>query len=169
MLYRVVRDHLETFCVQSAALRGGEGLPRFVEEEFRAYLRCGWLAAGFARFRCSACGADRLVAFSCKGRGFCPSCGARRMTALTAQLVDHVFPPVPVRQWVLSLPHRWSDGTTHVLFEPTEFLERLAVITPRPRVNLVLYYGVLAPRADWRAEVVGEGLADRAKPRRWFA
>ena len=106
VLYRVVRDHLETFCVQSAALRGGEGLPRFVEEEFRAYLRCGWLAGGLARFRCSACGADRLVAFSCKGRGFCPSCGARRMTALTAHLVDHVFPPVPVRQWVLSLPHR---------------------------------------------------------------
>ncbi len=46
------------------------------------------------------------MAFSCNGRGFCPSCGARRTTALTAHLVDHVFPPVPVRQWVLSLPHR---------------------------------------------------------------
>ena len=102
----MVRDHLETFWAQSAGLRGGQGLPRFVEEEFRAYLRCGWLAAGFARFRCPACGTDRLVAFSCKGRGFCPSCGARRMTEITAHLVDHVFPPVPVRQWVLSLPHR---------------------------------------------------------------
>ncbi|MDD1721797.1 MAG: transposase [Euryarchaeota archaeon] len=105
-LYRVVREHLETFCAQAASLRGGEGLPRFVEEEFRAYLRCGWLAAGFARFRCAACGTDRLVAFSCKGRGFCPSCGARRMTALTVHLTDDVFPAVPVRQWVLSLPHR---------------------------------------------------------------
>ncbi len=385
VLYRVVRDHLETFCVQSAGLRGGQGLPRFVEEEFRAYLRCGWLAAGFARFRCPACGTDRLVAFSCKGRGFCPSCGARRMTALTAHMVDQVFPPVPVRQWVLSLPHRvryllawdhdlcravtgvfvravmgclrdraarcgvaegrsgavaivqrfgaalnlnvhihalvldgvfvatangppafrggpppsdqdvaevlevvrrrlerlldrrgygidddgfapdqwaeeapvlaalgaaavlgraatgpragaplrrvgderpngdrleapntpcharqcgfdlhagvvapaahrhrlerlcryglrppvaeerlqatpdgqvlvrlrhrWSDGTTHILFEPMELLERLAVITPRPRVNLVLYYGVLAPRAAWRAAIVGDRAA----------
>lgn len=106
VLYRIVREHLETFRAQSASLRGGEGLPRFVEEEFRAYLRCGWLAAGFARFRCAACGTDRLVAFSCKGRGFCPSCGARRMTALTAHLTDQVFPAVPVRQWVLSLPHR---------------------------------------------------------------
>lgn len=381
VLYQVVRDHLETFCLQSATLRGGEGLPRFVEEEFRAYLRCGWLAGGFARFRCAACGADRLVAFSCKGRGFCPSCGARRMAWHTVHLVDHVFPPVAVRQWVLSLPHHvryqlawdhalckavvgvflravlgflrtravrdgiadgrgggvamvqrfgaalnlnvhvhalvldgvftrgpsarpvfretarisdadveavlhtvarrivrvlgrrgygvdadgfaldgwaeevpalagmgaasvlgraasgpragartrrvaagpdtpredaaaprcharlngfdlhagvvapaghrhrlerlcryglrppvaedrlrltadgqvllrlrhpWTDGTTHLLFEPTELLERLAVLTPRPRVNLILYYGVLAPRAVWRAEVVGE-------------
>jgi hypothetical protein len=35
-----------------------------------------------------------------------------------------------------------------------EFLERLAVLTPRPRVNLILYYGVLAPRASWRAALV---------------
>jgi len=40
------------------------------------------------------------------------------------------------------------------VFEPTAFLERLAVLVPRPRVNLVLYHGVLAPRAAWRGEVV---------------
>jgi hypothetical protein len=28
------------------------------------------------------------------------------------------------------------------------------VLTPRPRVNLILYYGILAPRAAWRAAVV---------------
>jgi hypothetical protein len=28
------------------------------------------------------------------------------MTERAAHLVDHVFPRVPVRQWVLSLPHR---------------------------------------------------------------
>ena len=39
-------------------------------------------------------------------------------------------------------------------FEPLELLERLAVVTPRPRVNLILYYGVLAPRAAWRAALV---------------
>jgi len=39
-------------------------------------------------------------------------------------------------------------------FTPTAFLERLAVLVPRPRVNLVLYHGLLAPRAAWRAEVV---------------
>jgi transposase-like zinc-binding protein/putative transposase len=71
-----------------------------------AFLRCGCLAGGFARFRCTECGLDRLVAFSCQGRGFCPRCGGRRMAERSAHLVDHVFPDVPVRQWVLSLPHR---------------------------------------------------------------
>ena len=33
-------------------------------------------------------------------------------------------------------------------------MARLAVLVPRPRVNLVLYHGVLAPRAAWRREVV---------------
>jgi hypothetical protein len=55
---------------------------------------------------------------------------------------------------VLRLRHPWADGTTHLGFEPTAFLERLAVLVPRPRVNLLLYYGVLAPHAAWRAEVV---------------
>jgi hypothetical protein len=54
---------------------------------------------------------------------------------------------------VLRLRHPWADGTTHVAFEPTAFLERLAVLVPRPRVNLLLYHGVLAPHAAWRAEV----------------
>ena len=46
------------------------------------------------------------MAFSCKGRGFCPSCGGRRMAERAAHLVDHVLPDVPVRQWVLTVPHR---------------------------------------------------------------
>ena len=50
------------------------------------------------------CGHEKLVAFSCKRRGFCPSCGARRMAENRPHLVDHVIPPVPVRQWVISLP-----------------------------------------------------------------
>ena len=99
VLYGVVRDHFETFRAEAAGLRGGDGLPRFVEQEFRDFLSCGWLAGGFARFRCEACGLDRLVAFLCKGRGFCPSCGGRRMVERAAHLVDHVFPDVTVRQW----------------------------------------------------------------------
>ena len=90
----------------AAHRRARDGLPRFVEDEFRAFLRCGFLAGGFARFRCGDCRTERLVAFSCKGRGFCPSCGGRRMAEGAAHLVDHVFPDVPVRQWVLSVPHR---------------------------------------------------------------
>jgi hypothetical protein len=106
VLYGIVRDHFETFRTQAASLRDGDGLPKFVEQEFRDFLWCGCLAGGFARFRCAACGLDRLVAFACKGRGFCPRCGGRRMAERAAHLVDHVLPDVPVRQWVLSLPHR---------------------------------------------------------------
>jgi hypothetical protein len=86
---------------------GGASLPRFVLGEFERYLGCGILANGFARVRCTACGDELLVAFSCKGRGFCPSCTSRRMHDTAANLVNRVIPYVPVRQWVLSLP-RWA-------------------------------------------------------------
>ena len=106
LLHRLIVEHFEAFRREAASLRDGEGLPRFVEQEFRDFLTCGCLARGFARFHCDGCGRDQLVAFSCKGRGFCPSCGGRRMAERAAHLIDHVFPDVPVRQWVLSLPHR---------------------------------------------------------------
>ena len=79
-------------------------MPRFVERELRSFLDCGILARGFLRVHCDVCRLDRLVAFSCKGRAFCPSCCGRRMSDTAAHLVDRVFPEVPVRQWVLSVP-----------------------------------------------------------------
>ena len=57
-------------------------------------------------------------------------------------------------QVLLELRRRWGDGTTHLVFDPVELLERLAAIIPRPRINLILYYGVLGARATWRAQVV---------------
>ncbi len=102
-LHALVAKHLDTF-VRFAGERSGKALPRYVVEEFRAYLRCGVLAHGFARARCVGCGHDMFVAFSCKLRGVCPSCGGRRMSETAAKLVDRVLPAVPVRQWVLSVP-----------------------------------------------------------------
>ena len=84
----------------------GGSLPHFVEREFRDFLSCGVLSRGFARVRCDGCAFERLVPFSCKRRGFCPSCGGRRMAERAAHLVDAVLPHVPVRQWVLTLPYR---------------------------------------------------------------
>jgi hypothetical protein len=101
-LYRVVADELETFLARRQEC--DRPVPRFVEQEFRAFLDCGVLARGFLRLHCQACGRDRLLAFSCKARVWCPSCGGRRMADTAAHLVDRVFPAVKVRQWVLSLP-----------------------------------------------------------------
>ena len=106
VLHHVVREHLETFLAEARVRGGGEGLPRFVERELREFLTCGVLARGFARFRCADCQHEILVAFSCKGRGFCPSCCGRRMAELAAHLVDGVLGGLPVRQWVLTLPYR---------------------------------------------------------------
>jgi hypothetical protein len=102
VLYEVVQDELETFLARAQARE--RPVPRFVERELRGFLRCGILAYGFVRVHCDECGLDRVVAFSCKGRGFCPSCGGRRMADTAAHLVDQVLPEVPMRQWVLSLP-----------------------------------------------------------------
>jgi hypothetical protein len=102
-LYRLVQQHAASFIAHTEANTGAE-LPRFIRDEFDAFLECGILAHGFLRLRRGECGHDKLLAFSCKRRGFCPSCGARRMSQTAAHLVDHVIPHVPVRHWVLSLP-----------------------------------------------------------------
>jgi hypothetical protein len=36
-----------------------------------------------------------------------------------------------------------ADGTTHVLFEPLDFLARLAALVPKARVHLTRFHGVL--------------------------
>ena len=107
MLHAVVRDHLETF-LEDARHRSahGFGVPRHVERELRNYLACGILAHGFCRVRCTDCGFDRLVAFSCKGRAVCPSCRGRRMADAAAHLLARVLPSAPYRQWTLSVPWR---------------------------------------------------------------
>jgi hypothetical protein len=101
-LYAVLQQQLETFLAQ--AHHHGDGFPRFVERELRAFLKCGILAHGFARVHCPDCHHERLVAFSCKGRGFCPSCCGKRMTRIAEHLVERVMPVVAVRQWVLTVP-----------------------------------------------------------------
>ncbi len=106
VLHRVVREHLETFLAEARERNGGDGLPHFVERELRDFLACGQLGRGFARFRCDECKNEILVAFSCKARAVCPSCSGRRMAEIAAHLTDNVLGGLPVRQWVLTLPHR---------------------------------------------------------------
>ena len=71
-LYCLVRQHAASFFAQAEDAAGAD-LPQFVKDEFDAFLECGILAHGFLRLRCGDCGHDKLVAFSCKRRGFCPA------------------------------------------------------------------------------------------------
>ena len=48
----------------------------------------------------------------------------------------------------------WSDGTTEFIFEPLDFLGKLAALVPPPRVHRTRFFGVLGPAANWRASVV---------------
>src|SRR5207245_3886218 len=57
----------------------------------------------------------------------------------------------------LELKMAWRDDTRELVFEPLEFLERLAAMTPRPETNLLICHGVLAPRARCRERVVVYG------------
>ena len=111
LFYQTIAEHFETWHeLASAGQFDGQGdhhTPKpFVRQAFRKYLECGIFAHGFARAWCDDCGHDYFVAYSCKGRGVCPSCNTRRMVETAAHLTDHVFPRLPVRQWVLSVPKR---------------------------------------------------------------
>ena len=50
----------------------------------------------------------------------------------------------------------WRDGTTHVVFEPLDFIARLAALVPKPRVNLTRFHGVFAPNSRYRAFMPSE-------------
>ena len=102
LLYQIVREYWPEFQAELAS--HDRYLPAYVTKEFDEYLKCGRLEYGFLRVRCESCYDEKLVAFSCKKRGFCPSCGARRMADSAALLVDEVLPHQPMRQWVLSVP-----------------------------------------------------------------
>ena len=66
-------------------------------------------------------------------------------------------------RYQLKTPYR--DGTTHVIFEPLDFIARLAALVPKPRVNLTRYHGVFAPNSRHRALVTpaGRGKAHKLK------
>lgn len=101
VLHRVVSTYWPTFCERVEALGS---LPKFVVRDVDEYLRCGILEQGFIRAQCTNCGFERLVALSCKRRGFCPSCLGRRMSDTAVWLTEHVIPTVQIRQWVCTLP-----------------------------------------------------------------
>ena len=74
----------------------------------------------------------------------------------------------------------WRNGTTHVIFEPLDFmfrtngmsrahgcagatLSRLVSLAPKPRVNLIRFNGVYAPNSKYRAKVTPASRGKRKK------
>ena len=118
-LYKTFQHYLETYLVETQW--DDHRIPNHIEVYFRKYLKCGIYAYRVARIH-SDCGHDHFVpplfgihaiaalvhpwtSYSCKSKA-CTSCNSRRMVEAAAHCVDHIFPAVPVRQWVLSLPKR---------------------------------------------------------------
>jgi hypothetical protein len=83
VLHIVVREHLATF-LSVFREQDGKGLPRYVEQELRRYLRCGLLSQGFLRVVCSTCRREMLVAFSCKCQAR-PSSRARTCSGISSR------------------------------------------------------------------------------------
>ena len=80
-LYAVVRDNIETLYGAIGEDALDAKVSKHARKVLEGYLVCGLLYRGFARLRCGSCNESRLVAFSCRGRGFCPSCLGRQMCA----------------------------------------------------------------------------------------
>ena len=54
-----------------------------------------------------------------------------------------------------------------MIFEPLDFIARLAALVPKPRVNLTRYQGVFAPNSAYRSQVTParRGRGDKPKAR----
>jgi hypothetical protein len=99
-----MQQHLLTFEQQWTDEASGHTLPKFVTDELHGFMSCGILGRGFAHLFCKTCQEHHVVAFSCKARAVCPSCLGRRMNQGALNLVDHVLPDVPLRQFVVTVP-----------------------------------------------------------------
>jgi hypothetical protein len=75
-----------------------------IPEVVNKFLDCGDLEHGFARVRCDYCKHEYLLAFSCKGRWFCPSCHQKKGQLFGALLTETILFPVPHRHFTLGIP-----------------------------------------------------------------
>ncbi|ODB89173.1 transposase [Candidatus Thiodiazotropha endoloripes] len=65
-------------------------------------------------------------------------------------------------RYQLKMPY--SDGTTHVIFEPLVFIAKLAALVPKPTVNLTRFHGVFAPNSKYRVDVTPAKRGKGSKP-----
>jgi len=70
----------------------------------------------------------------------------------------------PDGRLTLRLKTRWRDGTTHILMERSELIERLVPLIPPPRAHQVRYHGILAPCASQRDWIVPDPATEFGVP-----
>lgn len=108
--YQLVQTHYPA--VQEHQAAAGRSLPDHVQQEFTDLLKSGRLENGFFRVCCLSCQHEKLLAFSCKRRGFYPNRGARRIAESACRS------PLPVRCAANSRPRS-------AMALPMSFLSRL--------------------------------------------
>ena len=113
----------------------------------------------------------RLKGFSLHANVGVPAHARARLEHLCRYLLR---PPLPLErltesshgQLVFELPHPRTDGATHLLLDPLELIEKVAILIPPPRFHTLRFHGLLAPHAGWRSLIVprpaeGAGQAGR--------
>ena len=63
-------------------------------------------------------------------------------------------------RYELKTPYR--NGTTHMIFEPLDFISKLAALVPVPAANLTRFHGVFAPNSQYRTQIINR--PDNNKP-----
>ena len=106
VLYRVLFHYFDRFLTEYESRFEKEyGFLRpIIKEVVERYLDCGNPRCGFARLRCPDCGEERLLMFSCRTRGFCPSCHAKRLEEWGEWMRETLLLDVPHRQVVFTIP-----------------------------------------------------------------
>jgi hypothetical protein len=105
-LWQLLDTHFEEFesCYDDLFSRDYGFYRQVVSHVVRKYLECGDLHEGFARVRCTDCHHEYLLAYSCRGRWFCPSCHNKKVIQFAHHLLETVIFPVQHRQYVFSIP-----------------------------------------------------------------
>jgi len=105
-LWQCLSQHFDTFLdAYEKRYQPRYGFLRpIIPEVVDKFLDCGDLERGFARVRCDHCQHEYLLAFSCKGRWFCPSCHQKKVQLFGALLTETILFPVPHRHFTFGIP-----------------------------------------------------------------
>lgn len=83
-----------------------------------------------------------------------------RYTARPPIALERMF-EAPDGKILYKLKTRYSDGTTHILFDPIELVEKVVALIPPPRANLLRFHGLLAPNSKLRSQIIPQPEPDK--------